>query len=87
MPTQIDDIRSWIGRGQRANALFMLVVCDSFDHEDYPVYIDNLDRFKDVYDTYDGKNMQRIMEVYDLQKDTESQLSEPRAWHYPEGWR
>lgn len=31
---------------------------------------------------YSGKNMQRVMEVYDLRMDRETQLAEFRAFHY-----
>ncbi len=52
----------------------MIVVCDSFDHEDYPVYVDPGEDFWDVFAEYSGKNMQRIMEVYDLQKPWTQQI-------------
>jgi hypothetical protein len=44
----------------------MIVVCDTFDHEDYPVYAFGPEDCWGKYRSHDGVNMQRIMEVYDL---------------------
>ena len=32
-------IESWLKREKAAESDYMLVVCDTFDHEDYPVYV------------------------------------------------
>lgn len=59
----------------------MLVVCDSFDHEDYPVYV----KGTGADAKHKGKNlggMQRLMEVYHLGSDMETQLAEYRAFNY-----
>lgn len=66
--TTIHEIRSWFDRGVETGAKHMIVVCDSFDYEDYPVYVPTTEAFGEVFDQYNGKNMQRIMEVYDLSK-------------------
>lgn len=38
MTTQ-DDIREWFLAGTELAATHLIVVCDTFDHEDYPVYV------------------------------------------------
>lgn len=81
--TSMSTIQGWIKRGITAGATHIIVVCDNFDYEDYPVLIDPEDDFWKVYDSYNGKNMQRIMEVYDLALPIEDQLSEHRAKHCP----
>jgi hypothetical protein len=53
----------------------MIVVCDTFDHDDYPVYTNAGDEFWKKHDAVNGQNMQRIMEVYDLNKPWPQQSS------------
>lgn len=80
MPTRQDEIREWFARGKQCGARFMLVVVDSFSYEDYPSFVKP---GEDIKAAIDGKscNMQRVVEVYDLAMDMESQLREPRPWH------
>ncbi len=68
MTTQ-SDIRAWLERGKDQGAAFMLVVCDTFDHEDYPVYVSPDQDIDNVAVEFDGVNMQRIMESYCLSMD------------------
>ncbi len=81
--TNQHDIAEWFDEGTREGALHMIVVCDEFDHEDYPVFIDETQEFWVEYAKYNGVSMQRVMEVYDLKADKQSQLDEPRANHAP----
>ena len=83
MATTKQDIKGWFDRGVKEKQAYLIVVCDDFDHSDYPVYIGPDDDFYESYDGHNGKNMQRIMEVYDLKLDCESQLNEHRAFHMP----
>ena len=80
--TTREEIADWFDRGVKDGAAFMIVVCDTFDHEDYPVYA-SVASYPAVYDSHHGKNMQRIMEVYDLGMDKSTQLGERRAFHPP----
>lgn len=65
MAASLEDIAGWFERGKAQKAAYMIVVCDTFDHEDYPVYANATD-FWTKHDAVNGQNMQRIMEVYDL---------------------
>lgn len=76
------DISDWLARGKALGASHMIVVCDTFDHEDYPVFVKPEQSAREIADQYDDKNMQRIMEVYDLRMDIENQLAEHRAFHF-----
>lgn len=76
------NISGWFNRGVKEGATHMIVVCDTYDHEDYPVYVKPGQDPREVAKGYDGTNMQRIMEVYNLKMDKESQLNEHRAFHY-----
>lgn len=79
--TTKNEIWEWLKRGQEAGATHMLVVCDTYDYEDYPVYVNPKENVKDKYKEFQGVNMQRVMEVYDLSKDINLQLTEHRAFH------
>lgn len=81
------DIARWFGEGVRDKAVYMIVVCDTFDHEDYPVYAMTDTQVLEQFDQHDGQNMQRVMEVYDLRLDKDSQLAESRACHLPKRGR
>jgi protoheme ferro-lyase len=81
MTTQ-QEIRNWLEKTREKKATHMIVVCDSFSHEDYPVYVTKKQDVREIFREYDGKNMQRVMEVYSFKKDLETQLNEPRAFHF-----
>lgn len=78
MGTSKEDIRRWLKSGIAQGATHCIVVCDTFDHEDYPHYVGPGENPRD----YKPGEMQRIMEVYALHLDIESQLAEFRAFHY-----
>jgi hypothetical protein len=77
MGTSRDDIRGWLKRAEPKHT-HMLVVCDTFDYDDYPVFTDNV---SEAIEKYDRKDMQKIMEIYDLRKDHEAQVSMARVWN------
>jgi hypothetical protein len=69
--------------GLSDGSMFMVVVCDTFDHEDYPVYAKDETECRKQLADHHGKNMQRVMEVYDLRLDKSAQIGERGAWHPP----
>ena len=74
MSTSKNTIRGWLAAGQRVGATHMIIVCDTFSNEDYPVYVGEGD---DVYakaDKYDDKEMQKIMEVYNFSLSLDQQV-------------
>ena len=77
------DISDWLNRGKKEGATHVIVVCDDYDHEDYPVYVQPGEDPREVSKRFIGtNNMQQIMEVYKLSDDLEAQLSEHRAFHW-----
>ena len=82
MAAMLGDIKGWLKRGQEKGATHVIVVCDTFDYDDYPVYVMPDENVREVKSRFDGKNMQRIMEVYNLSMDIEKQLKEKRAFNY-----
>jgi hypothetical protein len=79
MGTTRTEILEWIERGKAQNARWTIVVCDTFDWEDYPVFVTGGENLKEKVASYDQRNMQKIMEVYDLAGDIEAQIKLPRA--------
>ncbi len=73
------EIRDWLTKAKAEGATHLLVVCDTFDWEDYPVEVKPGQDINVIAKNYDRVNMQKIMECYDLSKDIEAQLAEPRA--------
>jgi hypothetical protein len=77
------DWRAWFNRGKKKGARYMIVVCDMFDHEDYPVFVRETDSIHERIGYYRRSPMQRVMAVYDLTMDREKQLVEGRVFNYP----
>lgn len=76
------DIEGWFDRGVANGARHMLVVCDTFDHDDYPVFTHSDAECLKRYE--EPGNMQRVMEVYDLRAEKAEQMNERRAMRLPE---
>lgn len=82
MATTKEDIRGWFKRGKSQKATHFIVVCDTYDHEDYPVFVSKTQDPKVRVQEYNGKEMQRVIEVYNLSLDMETQLNEHRSFNY-----
>jgi len=76
--TTVADIRQWLDDADE-NDTHMIVVCDTFSYDDYPVYVNKGQNVRDEVNNRKGKNMQTVMEVYDLSKDHEKQLDADRV--------
>jgi hypothetical protein len=83
MSTTRELIGEWFDQGLRtANVTHMIIVCDTFDYEDYPVYVTSDQSCRTEAEKYNEKNMQKIMEVYDLRMDRDQQLTARRCFNY-----
>ncbi len=80
--TTKQDIRKWLESGLEKNATHVIVVVDTFDWEDYPVYVSPDDDVRKKEIKYKETRMQRVMEIYNLSMDLDEQLNESRAWNY-----
>ena len=81
-----DDIKRWFQEGVKDNQDRMIVVCDTYDWSDFPVYTKGLKEFTKRYLEIVSKDMNKVMEVYDLKMSLDFQMDEHRAFHYPEGF-
>ena len=77
--TTRNEIAGWFDRGVQQGASHLVVVVDTFDYEDYPVFCMNVQEARDR--VAKPGDMQRVMEVYKLSMDKESQLNEHRAYN------
>jgi len=77
MVTTREDITRWFYEGQRQGATHMIVARDTFDWEDYPVFVSPQENVREK-----AAKQKKIMEVYSLSKSLDMQLNEYRAFHY-----
>lgn len=66
MAASREDVNRWIVNGKKMGATHIISVCDTFDYDDYPVYIMPNDDLEKKKSYYNGGNMQKINEVIDL---------------------
>ncbi len=80
--TSVVQIRGWLAEATKKGASHLVVVCDTWDHEDYPVYVMPGEDVQKRVEFYNGPNMQKVMEVYSMKKDLEAQVtSQARVWN------
>ncbi|MDQ5944571.1 MAG: hypothetical protein QG658_640 [Patescibacteria group bacterium] len=82
MATTIPMLVRWFSVGVEQGATHMIVVCDTFDWEDYPIYVKPGEDVHEKFDEFHERNMQKVMEVYDLRLNRDDQMAERRALHF-----
>jgi len=78
--TTKDDIRGWLNRGKKQKATHMIVVCDTFSYEDFPVFVSKKEDVTEKIEHYQAAEMSRVMEVYKFSDDLEEQLNIRINW-------
>jgi hypothetical protein len=81
--TTRNEIEQWFDEGASDNFDRMIIVCDTFDYEDFPVFATEND-FWIKYRNSKNQPMQKIMEVYNLNGNKEEQLNSYRVFNLPE---
>ena len=74
-----NEIDEFYAQGLEMGKVFMLVALDTFSYDYYPVFTDSKEDAKAEYERLHGKNMQKVLEVYDLNGDRFWQLNEKRC--------
>ena len=74
MAATIQDIYRWLEKANFDGCTHVIVVCDTYDHSYYPVYVTEDEDVREVEKKYQGQNMQQVMEVYSFSMDLEEQL-------------
>lgn len=80
--TTKEDIEKWFENGIKENATHMIIVCDTYSYEDYPVYVTKDEKVENKINEYKEKYMQKIMEVYDLSTGIDVQINKRRNFNY-----
>jgi hypothetical protein len=75
------DIEDWWDEGFRNGATHLIVVCDTYDYDDYPIWVLLDEDVGEIVNRVRSRPLARIMEVYSYALDREYQLNEHRAWH------
>lgn len=69
-------ITRWVKTGYENGSTHVVVVCDTYDWTDYPIYVHPGEDINEVIN-----RAGRVMEVYNMSMDMAAQLAERRAWH------
>lgn len=64
-----DDVNRWINTAKSKGCKFIISVCDTFDWDDFPVYIKDLNELILRVDNYDGVDMKKINEIIRINDD------------------
>tara|TARA_Y100000310_G_C20580332_1_gene762651 strand:- start:178 stop:462 length:285 start_codon:yes stop_codon:yes gene_type:complete len=81
-----DDIERWIAEGQKMGATHVVIVYDTWDHGNFPLFVmpgeDAHVKFTENYRTKPGECAYKADECYCLLMDIDRQLNERRANHW-----
>lgn len=80
------NLEKWYSRGKEQKSEYLIVVCDTFSYEDYPVF-SSKENFKEKFRNHDGFNMQKIIGVFDLSADLDEQIEQKQVFNCPEGFK
>lgn len=85
MGTTREEIATWFDRGVDEGNAWMVVICDTFDHEDYPSYHTTEESAREVVKN-PGK-MQRVHGVYRLDlRFKDEQIALNYCWAFNTDW-
>jgi hypothetical protein len=83
MVTLVKNISGWFDTGVARGASHMLIVCDTFDQNDYPFYVQPGEDPQEKEIEFNRNEMTIVMECYVLDPSRKlAQLIEDRAFHY-----
>ncbi len=77
-----DDITRWFNEGVRKNHTHLIVICDTYDYDDFPAYVSEGQDVREICMKRNGVNMERVMEVYNLKKPLLEQINKDRCFEY-----
>ena len=68
MAASLQEVNSWVERAKEMGATHIISVCDTFDWEDYPVYVMPHETVDEKKNRFDGTNMQKINEIIEVKQ-------------------
>lgn len=66
MAASYEDVERWKETAREKGATHIISVCDTFDYDDYPVYVMPNEDVNERAAKYNGANMQRINEIIEI---------------------
>lgn len=81
MTASLLDIKGWLSQARKIGATHLIVAVDTFDYENYPVYVSPKEDVEKEFMRITDQSMQRVDEIYNLSMDINKQLKENRAFH------
>ncbi len=82
MTCTFDDITRWLDEAAHSGATHLIVVCDDFDHDNYPIFVMPGEDARERYDKVYAGNMQQVDEVYNMKMNIDRQRREFRALNF-----
>lgn len=73
MKLEKETLKNWFLEGKDTNHDYMIIVKDTFDYDQYPVYA-SVDNFWSTHSKFNNVNMQQIVRVYNLKMSLLDQL-------------
>lgn len=69
-------ISQWFDQGVEGGSTHMLIVCDTSNNEDRPIYVSAGENPREVFNKLNNKDGRIVHEIYDLRLDKKVQLEE-----------
>lgn len=61
-----NNVDKWIEIGKEKRSRWILSMCDTYDYEDYPIYVDSSENIKTVIKFNQTQSMQKINEIISI---------------------
>ena len=81
MSAKLQEIKNWLDEANKNKATHLIITVDTFDYENYPVYVTSNKNIQKEIKRIESSSMQSIDEVYNMSLSIDKQLSEHRAYH------
>ena len=82
MATTRSEIAHYLTDGLEKGYSHMIMACDTWNYEDYPVYVNPTEDIYATVEKYQNMEYTKVMEVYSYSLDLETQLNQNRAWNF-----
>ena len=82
MATTINELKDWFVKGQNTGATHMIIICDTWDWIDKPIYVTSEQDARQEFIKHKENAFTKVMEVYNLKKDINNQLNKHRAMEF-----
>lgn len=80
--TSRSTIKYWLKQGVDLDATHVMIVCDTLLRENYPIFVQPEDNIENIIKKYNGRKMQKVMEVYNLKMSIYMQLNlDEKIWN------